>query len=89
MPPKKVPINGEPDFTNVSDSKLKDYIDMVQQLIFVYKHCDKQKTEILQEMWKEMSNEQCDRKIVQIESEPEEVIAPTIHKIKTIKRIKR
>ena len=88
MPPKKVPNSGEPNFTNVSDSKLKDYLDTVQQLIFAYKHYSKVKTEVLQEIWKDISNEQCDRKCAEIESEPEEVAMP-VHKIKMVKRIKR
>ena len=34
MPPKRVPIKGEPNFTTISDERLKGFIDLAQQMIF-------------------------------------------------------
>lgn len=58
---KRVPIKGVPDFTNVSDKRLKEHIDLIQQLIFSYKGVSDVKVKMLREMWKEMSDEYADR----------------------------
>ena len=89
---KKIPLNGEPNFTNVSDEKLREYIDFVQQMIFVYKYSDKDKSDLLSEVWKDLSNEQTERMGKSVEealSHEEVVKIPAVHKIKTVKRIKR
>ena len=97
MPPKRVPIKGEPDFTTVSDERLKGFIDLAQQMIFSYKYCDEEKTRVMKDIWKQLSDEQVDRRcssaIVELDrqekEEQESPIKPSLHKIKTVKRIKR
>lgn len=97
MPPKRVPIKGEPDFTTISDERLKGFIDFAQQMIFAYKYCDEEKTRVMREIWKQLSNERMDRlcasdiaELDQQEKEEQETpVKPTLHKIKTVKRIKR
>lgn len=61
MPPKRVPIKGEPNFTTISDERLKGFIDLAQQMIFAYKYLDEEKVKVLQSIWKDMSNESTDR----------------------------
>lgn len=97
MPPKRVPIKGEPDFTTISDERLKGFIDLTQQMVFAYKYCDKEKTRVMKEIWKHLSDEQTDRLYssaiaeldCQEKEEQESPIKPPLHKIKTVKRIKR
>lgn len=61
MPPKRVPLKGEPDFTTISDERLDGFIDLAQQMIFAYKYHDEEKVKVLQAIWKDMSNESTDR----------------------------
>ena len=97
MPPKRVPIKGEPDFTTISDERLKGFIDLAQQMIFSYKYCDEEKTRVMKEIWKQLSDEQTDRlcssSIAELDRQEKEEqgspIKPSLHKIKTVKRIKR
>ena len=97
MPPKRVPIRGEPDFTTISDERLKGFIDLAQQMIFAYKYCDEEKTRVMKEIWKQLSDEQTDRlcssAIAELDrqekEEQESPVKPSLHKIKTVKRIKR
>ena len=84
---KKLPMKGQPDFSTISDEKLKGYIDLAQQMIFAYQYCDEEKARVMKEVWKQMSDEYADR-ICQAPFEPEEV-APSVHKIKMVKPIKR
>lgn len=86
---KKTPIKGKPDFTNISDEKLKGYIDLAQQMIFAYKYCDEEKVRVLTEVWKQMSNEYTERLCNAPFIESVEEAPKTIHKIKTVKSIKR
>ena len=62
MPPKKYAIKGEPDFHRISDVTLTAFVDLTQQLIFAYNQCDSEKTEVLKSIWKELSNEEADRR---------------------------
>lgn len=95
MPPKRVPIKGEPDFTTISDERLKGFIDLAQQMIFAYKYCDEEKTRVMRDIWKQMSDEQTDRlcasAIAELDKQEESLVTdkPVMRKIKTIKRIKR
>lgn len=92
MPKKRVPIKGEPDFTTISDKRLKEFIDLAQQMIVAYQYCDEEKTQVLKEIWKQLSNEHTDRLRVSaiVDLERQEVIEkPIHHKIKMVKRIKR
>lgn len=62
MPPKKYALKGEPDFHNISDDRLKSFMDLTQQMIFAYKHHDTEKTKVLEEIWKDLSWEDADRR---------------------------
>lgn len=85
----RVPIKGQPDFTMISDERLKGFIDLAQQMIFAYEHCDEEKARVLREVWKQMSDEYTDRLSKAPFSPPVEESAPLIHKIKTVKTLKK
>lgn len=95
MPPKRVPIKGEPDFTTISDERLKGFIDLAQQMIFAYKYCDEEKTRVMRDIWKQMSDEYTERlcasAIAELDRQEQESVEskPVMRKIKTVKRIKR
>lgn len=72
MPPKKYALKGEPDFHNLSDDKVKSFMDMTQQLAFAYKHHDVEKSKVLESIWKELSVEHTSR----IANMPEVVKSP-------------
>ena len=80
-------MKGKPDFSAISDLKLKEYIDLAQQMIFSYQYCDEEKSRVMREVWKQMSDEYADR-VCNAPIEPESSPS-TIHKIKTVKVIKR
>lgn len=61
MPPKKYAIKGEPDFHTVSDKQLEDYLEFAQQLIHAYKYESPEKAKVLEQVWKDISNEKVDR----------------------------
>ena len=92
MPSKKVPMKGEPDFTYISDEKLNEYKDFIQQMIHSYKGVSKSDTEVLTKIWNDLKNEcaerLCKRATEAIEKAPEETSEVTFRKIKPI-RIKR
>ena len=92
----RTPMKGKPDFTTISDSKLKDYIDLAQQMILSYKYCDEEKSRVMTEVWKQLTNEYTDRlcasaceELDRQEKEEQVVVQPVVHKFKTVKRIKR
>ena len=94
MPRSRVPLKGEPDFTTISDSKLKDYLDLTQQMIFSYKNVSKEKVDVLKEIWKDISKECTARlsssAIKELDRQEQEENAPLVtHRIKPVKRIKR
>ena len=66
MPPKKYAVKGEPDFHNISDEKLKSFLDLIQQMIFSYSLYDEEKTKVLESVWKDLSNEKVERYVVSI-----------------------
>ena len=90
---KKTPIKGEPDFTTVSDETLKGFLDLAQQMRFVYQLCDGEKTRVMKEVWKQIADECAERlhKSVSedLSRQSVEVETPVVHKIKMVKRIKR
>ena len=49
-------------FSHLSDEKLEMYIPMFQDFIFCYRHEDKDKEEMLQEIWKMLTLEDLERK---------------------------
>ena len=82
-------MKGKPDFSAISDDKLKDYIEVAQQMIFAYQYCDEEKTRVMKEVWKQMSDEYTDRLCNAPFIEPAEECAPSVHKIKVVKPLKR
>lgn len=100
MPPKRTPIKGEPDFTTISDERLRTYIDVVQEMIFSFKYYSEEMTEVLKRVWKHLSDEHTERFCAEAraeimrryeeENKPVKVrsIKP-VKKVKTIKSIKR
>lgn len=91
--PKRTPIKGEPDFTSLSDETLKRFLELAQQMIFAYQQCDEEKTRVMKEVWKQISDEYSDRLHVlavdDLSKQTPEKDIPVVHKIKMVKRIKR
>lgn len=58
--PRRTPLKGEPSFTNISDQKLREYKDCIQDMIFAYDY-DKEIKEVLRKMYKQVSNHLVDR----------------------------
>lgn len=91
MSKNRVPLKGEPDFSTFSDERLRYYIDLVQSLMFSYQYCDEEKTCVLFEIWKQLSHEHSvrllDAPVKPVESK--ETTISTMHKIKTVKCVKR
>lgn len=85
----RTPMKGQPDFSTLSDEKLKEYIDLAQQMIFAYQYCDEEKTRVMKEVWKQMSDEYSDRLCNAPFIEPEKEAPTVVHKIKVVKRINR
>lgn len=85
----RVPLKGLPDFTHLSDEKLREYVEFAQQMIFAYEHCDEEKTRVLKEVWKQLSDENTDRLCSTPFKRVEESSPSVIHKIKTVKTLKR
>lgn len=67
MPPKKYALSGEPDFHNLSDEKVKSFLDLTQQMIFTYKQVDPEKVKVLQSIWHDLSVEGTNRLIISSE----------------------
>lgn len=61
MPPRRPTAKGEPDFHYVNDEKLKSFLELTQQMIFSYKYSDKEKTKVLEDIWKDLSVEDANR----------------------------
>lgn len=59
--PRKVPLKGLPDFTSMSDDRLRESADVVQNLIFAYKSFDKEVVRVLEKVHKQMSDNLTDR----------------------------
>lgn len=96
MPPKsRVPIKGEPNFTNVSDKRLDGFLDFAQEMIFAYKNVSPEKTKVLKEIWKDISKEHTDRicsvtiKALEEEDKSESMTCRKIKVAKPVKLLKR
>lgn len=92
MPPKRIPIKGEPDFTVISDEKLKGLIGLCQQMIYSYKGVDEEKVRVFTEVWKQLSDESTNRlcqSACEELSKEEETPITIMHKIKKVKPVKR
>lgn len=93
MSSKRIPIKGVPDFTNVSDKRLKEHIDLIQQLIFSYKGVSEEKVKMLREMWKDMSDEYADRlaesAIKEVTHQEESSVDIPVRRVKFVKPIRR
>lgn len=61
VPPKKYALKGEPDFHHIGDERVKSFMDLTQELIFVYKGYSDEKVTVLQEIWKDLSVEHTER----------------------------
>ena len=59
--PRRTPLKGQPDFTAISDTKMREYQNAVQDMIFAYKYYDKEATEVLKKIWKHLSDNLTDR----------------------------
>lgn len=57
---RKVPLKGKPNFANLSDSKVKQYADVVNDMIGAYSEFP-ECVRLLKTMWKDLSNEYVDR----------------------------
>lgn len=58
MPRSRTPLKGEPNFTKMSEEKLRQYQDCIQDMIFAYKSAeDKESVRVLEMCFKDISNE--------------------------------
>ena len=93
MPPKRVPLKGEPNFTTMSDERLKEFMYEMEDLRFAYEHFDENKAKVIKEIWKDLNTEYSSRLIASPHQEiscEEEPVAQKLHcvKPKKVKRIK-
>lgn len=93
MPPKRLPLKGEPNFTAISDSKLREFIDLTEELRFAYEHFDEEKAKVIKAIWKELCIESTNRKVnssvKELSRQEDRENAPLkVHTIKMAKRIK-
>lgn len=96
--PRKTPLKGQPNFTSLNDKRLKEYADVIQEMIFAYKHHDKEVTVVLQRVHKEINNNLTDRSLYDIMSvldeqkdspkKVDEIVKKTFQKPKRIKLVK-
>lgn len=95
--PRKTPLKGEPDFTSLNDSELKEGKDLIQSLIFAYKYCDKEVTKTLQKVHKQISDNLTERLTYDTMSalseqtkspKEEELVKKTFQKPRRIKLVK-
>ena len=84
----RIPKKGSPDFTSLSDARVKECLDLAQQMIFAYQYCDEEKVRVLTEVWKQLSDEHTDR-LSKAPVVSEECPTSTVHKIKMVKPVKR
>lgn len=59
--PRRTPLKGEPDFTTINDQKLKEYKDVIQDMIFAYSYYDKEVVQVLKRVFKQVSDNLTDR----------------------------
>lgn len=85
---KRTPMKGEPDFTAISDSRLRDFIDLAQQMIFAYQQCDSEKSRVMSEVWKQLSDEYTDRQLFNAPEVETVKTTPKIHTVKLVKPLK-
>ena len=83
MPPKKYAIKGNPDFHNLGDDRVKDFLDLTQQLIFCYKGVADSKVKVLESIWKDLSDESIDRRA---NSPVKEIPVTTMRKAPALRR---
>lgn len=96
--PRRTPLKGQPNFTSLSDKRLKEYADVIQEMIFAYKHHDKEATVVLQRVHKEINNNLTDRSLYDIMSvsdeqndspkKGDEIVKKTFQKPRRIKLVK-
>lgn len=60
MPKQRTPLKGRP-FSSWSDEKLERYEQMFQDFIHAFRHEDKEKESLMQEVWKMLADEEVDR----------------------------
>ena len=89
---KRVAIKGQPDFIRLSDARLKQYSETIQEMIFSYSQFPEEK-KLLTKMWGEINNEKAERLSCDIkdfsENTHRESDAVLLNRSKTLKRVKR
>lgn len=56
----KTPVKGQPDFTTLSDSRVKAYRNLIADMIGSYSQFPEY-TQILTQIWKDLTSENADR----------------------------
>ena len=57
---RKIPEKGQPDFSNLDDSRVREYRDVVNEMIGAFSDFPEEK-EVLTRVWKYLSDECADR----------------------------
>lgn len=79
---KKYALKGEPDFHNLSDAQVKNYLDLTQQLLFCYKGVDDSKVKVLESIWHDLSDESTNRQA----NSPEVPATPMMRKVPKVRK---
>lgn len=68
--PGKVPMKGCPDFSMLSDEKVREYRDFINSMLCCYSEFP-EKCAVLREIWNDLKDESADRIADMPEKEPE------------------
>lgn len=69
---RKYAVSGKPDFHNLSDEQVKSFLELSQQMVFAYKYFDPEKAKVLEDIWKDLNSEDCDRLVKDVDAVFEE-----------------
>lgn len=81
----RVPEKGKPNFSNLDDKRLREYREVVNEMIGAFSDFPEEK-KVLKQVWKKISDECLDRSDERPETVPETKVAR--HLPKTFKRSK-
>ena len=76
--PRKVPMKGSPNFSMLSDEKVREYREFINSMLCCYSEFP-EKCKILREIWSDLKDESADRIATMPEKEPEK-------KLKTLRK---
>ena len=84
---KRTPMKGEPYFYHLSDEKLKQYRDVIEEMVYSFSDFPEEK-EVLHNIWVKLSDAYIDRITDELPEEKEVSEEPVDTEVKLIKRNK-